>query len=177
MPQAVPIDPLKLLEAAREFATHSRGRGRPRPVWLRRAVSTAYYALYHDIAREAANSLLPNGTTRQQLNLARAFRHNDMKTACGWIAGRAGNIDRSVKPLVESLKHTPIADVAESLWDLQEARHRADYDHLASFSKATVVAYVDDAQKAIETLNGASGRQRAAFFSLLAVRVSLGSAD
>jgi hypothetical protein len=173
VPTAVPIDPLKLVEAARDFATHSRGRGRPRPVWLRRAVSTAYYALYHCICREAANSLLPRGNAAQRLSLARAFRHNDLKIVCGWIAGRSGNIDRSVKPLAESLKRTPIADVAASLWDLQEARHGADYDHLASFSKATVAAYVDDAEKAIQTLGAASARQRQAFFSLLAVGINL----
>lgn len=173
MPQAVPIDPLKLIEAARDFAEHKSGRGRPRPVWLRRAVSTSYYALYHSVCREAAASLLPNGNARQQLNLARAFGHNDLKAACGWVAGRSGNIDKSVKPLVESLKPTPIAGVAASFYDLQEARHRADYDHFAPFPKATVVAHVDDAEKAIKALGAAKARQRQAFFSLLAIRVNL----
>jgi hypothetical protein len=31
-------------------------------VWLRRAVSTAYYALFHAITMQAADSLLPSGT-------------------------------------------------------------------------------------------------------------------
>jgi hypothetical protein len=173
VPQAVPIDPLKLLEAAREFAAHQGGRGRPRPVWLRRSVSTSYYALYHCVCREAAKSLLPHGNHRQQLNLARAFRHNDLKAACEWVAGRSGKIDRSVKPLVDSLKPTPLVGVAASFCDLQQARHRADYDHLASFSKATVVAHVDDAEKAMQAMVGATDRQRQAFFSLLAITARL----
>jgi hypothetical protein len=58
-----------------------------------------------------------------------------MKGACAWVAGRQGNIHPYVKPLIASLKTTAIADVASSFCDLQEARHDADYDHLATLSK------------------------------------------
>jgi hypothetical protein len=70
VPQAVPIDPLKLIEAGRDFANHSRGKGRPRPVWLRRAVSTAYYALFHRLCCDAAEHLLPKGSEQQKLQQA-----------------------------------------------------------------------------------------------------------
>jgi uncharacterized protein (UPF0332 family) len=173
VPQAVPIDSQKLVEAARAFADHRSGAGRPRPIWLRRAVSSAYYALFHQLCRDAADHLLPAGSDAQKLRLARAFGHREMKGACAWIAGREGNIHQYVEPLVTSLKPTLIADVAASFCDLQEARHRADYDHLANFSKATVAAHVDDAQRAIETLDKARKRDRQALFSLLAIRARL----
>jgi hypothetical protein len=117
--------------------------------------------------------LLPKGNARQQLNLARAFRHNDLKVACGWVAGRVGQLERPVKPLVEALKPTPIAGVGASFYDLQEARHRADYDHFATFSKATAVAHIDDAQKAIDALGSATDHQRSLFVSIIAIRAEL----
>jgi hypothetical protein len=171
--QTVPIDPAKLVMAARELAEHSPGAGRPRPVFLRRAVSTAYYALYHRLSRDAAAHLLPNGDQEDQLKLARTFGHGGLKKTCSQIAGRQGGIHPHVRVLVASLKTTPIADVAASFCDLQEARHAADYDHLATVSKPATIAQIEDANKAIETLEGASEADRQAFFSLLAMDARL----
>lgn len=175
MPTAVPIDPQKLVEAAREFVGHQSGAGRPKPIWLRRAVSSAYYGLFHYICRETADHLLPNGTLEQRLRLARSFGHPDLNQACAWIAGRPGGANSNVQPIVDSLRSSPIAGVAASFCDLQEARHRADYDHLAPFSKATAIAHVDDAEKAISTLKNAQPSDREAFFSLLTIRARLRS--
>jgi predicted negative regulator of RcsB-dependent stress response len=96
-----------------------------------------------------------------------------MKAVCAQIAGREGGIHQHVRPLVKDLKQTGIADVAASFCDLQEARHRADYDHLADFSKAVALAHVEDAEKAMQTLVKARKRDRDAFFSLLALGARL----
>lgn len=53
--------------------------------------------------------------------------------------------------------------------DLQEARHKADYDHLETFSKQATVALVADAKKALETLENANPADREAFLALLAM--------
>jgi hypothetical protein len=113
--------------------------------------------------------LLPNGKPQEQLRLSRAFGHKEIKDACAWVAGRRGGIHPHVKPLVTFLKPTPIADVASSFCDLQEARHEADYDHLAPLSKPAAIAHIDDAEKAINALAAAEPAQREAFFSLLAI--------
>lgn len=118
MPRAVPIDPQKLLEAARDFANQTGGKGRPRPVWLRRAVSSAYYALFHDLTRQAAVHLLPRDSSQHQLRVARTFRHQNMKEMCEQVAGRHGKPNRHMKPLVQSLAGTPTARVADSFCDL-----------------------------------------------------------
>jgi uncharacterized protein (UPF0332 family) len=169
----VAIDPAKLIEAAREQAAHRTGRGRPRPVLLRRAVSSAYYALYHCIGLEGAGTLLPNGTSEQQLWVARAFGHRQIKDCCAWIAGRQGGVTKAVGPLVQSLKQTSFLNVSDAFCDLQEARHRADYDHLAAFAKATVAAHIDDAEKAMSEVTGASPQDREAFFVLVALRTKV----
>jgi uncharacterized protein (UPF0332 family) len=173
VPQAVPIDPQKLLEAARDFANQTGGRGRPRPVWLRRAVSSAYYALFHDLTRQAAVHLLPHDSSQHQLRVARTFRHQNMKEVCEQVAGRHGKPNRHMKPLVQSLAGTQVARVADSFCDLQEARHRADYDHLALFSREVALAHVEVAEKAIQTLAAACDRERDALFALIAVSTRL----
>lgn len=121
-------------------------------------------------SRQASEHLLPNGTQQQRLRLTRAFGHREMKETCAWIAGRQGRVNQHLKPMVDGLKKTVIVDVASSFCDLQEARHRADYDHLAPFSKPAVLAHLGDADKAIQTLASASERDRELFFSLLALR-------
>ncbi len=69
-----------------------------------------------------------------------------------------------------SLQSTDIADAAITFCDLQEARHRADYDHLAQFPKASVLGHIQDAEQAIQTLASANQRDREAFFAVLALR-------
>lgn len=57
---------------------------------------------------------------------------------------------------------------------MQEARHKADYDHLADFTKTGVLQLVDVAEDALaklDTLKGTADIQR--FVSLLAMRQSL----
>jgi hypothetical protein len=93
-----------------------------------------------------------------------------MKTCCAWVAGRPGNPHKSVAPLVLSLKQSCFVDISDSFCDLQEARHEADYNHLATFSKAATVALVSDARASIEQVATATLQERHAFFSLLALR-------
>lgn len=112
---------------------------------------------------------MPKGDQEDQLKLARTFGHYGLKKTCSQIAGRQGGVHPHVKVLVESLKQTSIADVSASFCDLQEARHAADYDHLAPISKPATLAHVEDAKKAVETLEGAGDAEREAFFSLLAM--------
>jgi hypothetical protein len=168
VPQAVPIDPAKLIEAGRGFAEHTGGKGRPRPIWLRQAVSSAYYALFHCLCRGTADHLLPNGSPQDRLRLTRTFWHKDMNRLCSQIAGR-GQATKHVEDLVQGLEASTIAGVAAAFCDLQQARHDADYNHLTPFSKAVALAHLEDAEQAIRTLEQAPERERQAFFALLAL--------
>lgn len=55
---------------------------RPRQASLRRAISSAYYALFHLLIEDSGRFLL-SGTNRKHMRetLARAFAHADMKKA------------------------------------------------------------------------------------------------
>jgi hypothetical protein len=46
----------------------------------------------------------------------------------------------------------PLRRIARAFVDLQDARHTADYDHMASFPKATTQRHVDAAENALALL-------------------------
>jgi hypothetical protein len=75
--------------------------------------------------------------------------------------------------LITALQNTDLGAIAAAFCDLQEARHAADYDHLAPFPKVTVLDHVDSAERAIGLLAGADPAERQTFFALLAVGRSL----
>jgi len=69
--------PEGLLEQAQHLAR--REPKRPRQASLRRAISTAYYALFHLLISEA---ILSWKRVEDRDDLARMFEHTNMKTAC-----------------------------------------------------------------------------------------------
>jgi hypothetical protein len=54
---------------------------------LRRAVSAAYYALFHKLTLTAAEALLPAATQEQRWQLGRHFGHGEMRRVCEWVTG------------------------------------------------------------------------------------------
>ena len=141
------MNPEHLLEQAERLA--SAGTGRPRQADLRRAVSTAYYALFHLLTRESSRKVASHVGLR--LLVARAFNHAEMKRA---------SVAFAKKQLPEDLGSTmPTATisadlqmVANSFVQLQEYRHRADYDTRSDrgFTRQTARAEVRRAREAFD---------------------------
>lgn len=74
-------------------------------------------------------------------------------------------------PLVDIAAHdADLVAALELFSELQGQRHRADYDHDATFDKLSLVAACQDAQRARSLLAGASAASREALFTLLTVR-------
>jgi hypothetical protein len=168
MSKAVAIDPDGLIQAARHLVEHNP-TGRPRNALLRRAVSSAYYGLFHEISRQAAQQMLPTAPTAAQYALARSFSHAQIALPCAWIAQRESREPSTkLKPVVGALRNTAIVPVAEAFCDLRKARENADYNHLHSIPKATALAAIADAERAIVDLRPASP-DRTAFLALIAV--------
>lgn len=113
----------------------------PKQDSLRRAVSTAYYALFHLLISEAvANWNRVNLRTA----LSRAFDHSIMRAASKRIqnaqqSASTGN-DRGV---VADLKA-----VAKTFVQLQEQRHIADYDNDRFWTRTEALAQVKSAEQA-----------------------------
>jgi uncharacterized protein (UPF0332 family) len=95
-------------------AHHLAGRGgkNPRQSSLRRAVSTAYYALFHLLI---ADFVLNWRIKDQRSRLGRMFEHRKMLNA-KFQGGQGGVIEADLKRVVEAFGL------------LQDERHSADYD-------------------------------------------------
>lgn len=153
MPVAVPINPGQLIEQARDLAHHQSGAGRPRALWLRRAVSAAYYGVFHAVAASLTAQMLPSGTQQERLRLGRSLEHMALKDVCQWVTGKPGAGKTHVQPIVAALQaDADIRQLADIVFRLQEARHLADYDHLSAFGKASVLTLINEAEFDINQL-------------------------
>lgn len=65
VPRTVRIGPKALLEVADNLAGTDAGPGRSRQAAHRRAVSTAYYALFHRLAMDTTRAAIPGGTAER----------------------------------------------------------------------------------------------------------------
>src|SRR5258708_15323071 len=106
-----------LLEQA-EFLVN-RDPINPKQASLRRAVSTAYYALFHLLIDEAVGNW---GVARQRSVLARTFDHGKMKGIC---EDHVKTFHNSGQPS----SGVQLKNAAHTLVLLQEKRHTADYEH------------------------------------------------
>ena len=111
-----------LLETAQRLMQPRNRRGRPKQADLRRAISTAYYAVFHALCRMCADTLI--GTRKNTRNawrqVYRAIEHGCAKKRC------QHNIIKNQFPKEITL-------FCAIFTQLQEKRHAADYDPFVQF--------------------------------------------
>jgi hypothetical protein len=121
-----------LLAQARALAKNEPKK--PKQASLRRAISAAYYALFHLLTEEAANAMCAGSKSADlRMIVRRAFEHTAMKNAAKGFG--AGNPAEVWKPLLAA-PSPDLQRVARSFVDLQEARAQADYDLSLHFSNS-----------------------------------------
>jgi hypothetical protein len=137
---------------------------RPKQANLRRAISSAYYALYHFLVDEACRDLLGAHRDKRRYRdaLARGFDHSSMKDACSTFWG--GNLPKSIAAILASPFVVPpdLQHVAATFVRAQEKRHVADYDRAARFQRSDVDAFIREVQSAVaryERITDANLRQ------------------
>lgn len=113
----------------------------PNQASLRRAVSPAYYALFHLLINEAVANW-----SRENLRqaLGRAFDHGLMKNASNRILNSRQFPFTGEDPLVVN----KIRTVAETFARLQEKRHTADYNGTVFWSRIDALEEVNRAKQA-----------------------------
>jgi len=131
--------------------------GRPKQANLRRAVSSAYYALFHAVIDEAVSMVLKGETTNTelQIRLQRTVSHKSIKDASIWINGMKTNKDvpSIIKELLSSMPFdTQLQKICATVTTLQNARHRADYNLVNHFSRQDASRLVHDAAVAVNDL-------------------------
>ena len=121
-----------LLEQAAHLALLDR-TGPPRQANLRRAVSSAYYAVFHLLIAESV-ALLPARPAALRFQASRAFAHDEMKRVCAGIA--SGSPEKATASILSPAAFSAVLKtVAQAFSDLQDARHQADYDVSLRFSR------------------------------------------
>lgn len=129
---------------------------RPRQAHLRRAVSTAYYAVFHYLVDEVCCAQIgtQNSQKEHRHSLARAFVHTSMRDACTSFAG--GTLKEAIiKGLPRDANGNypipkEIRDLAGTFAELQEKRHLADYDLSERFQKVEVLTLIDQARTHVQ---------------------------
>lgn len=126
---------------------------------LRRAVSTAYYAAFQTMAKDAADLLVgvgPDRPERAWVQCYRALQHGDAKSACAQVRSLGFP--------------TAIVASADAFVRLQEKRHAADYDPNFRISRTDANDLIDLAESAIHSLKSSPRKDRKAFAVLLLFR-------
>ena len=124
----------------------------------RRAVSTAYYAVFHALAKSCANTLLPSVDRNSDAyqRVYRALDHGPLKAA---FAGGAG-------PLKD---RKPPKKIGEVVTQLQSERHRADYmpPRKNFFSPNQAETLIQRARKTVTEIEALNNKDRVALATWL----------
>jgi len=141
--------PSHLLEQALHLA--NREKKRPRQASLRRAVSTAYYALFHHLIYEAT---LNWKRVEQRALLARFFEHGRMKNACERQRGDCVRFMNANPPPPRDAEFEVMTDlhrVSNAFIQSQQQRHTADYDSSKVWTRTEVLTLIQLVVEAFES--------------------------
>ena len=128
-----------LIATARLLTTAPHPNTQPLQDSLRRAVSTAYYAMFHALASSNADCLV--GTPHDPLTehaWSRAYR------------GLNHNAARRNLLQARDLFSSQVQHFAGAFAQLQDVRHSADYDPNRTFMLPETLDWIDRAEAAIE---------------------------
>ena len=145
-----------LIRIAKQLAIGAVGgnRGRPRQAELRRAISAAYYALFHALALCGANALAGSSAANRGRppwqQAYRALEHGHARNQCDDIAVMNGF-------------PAEIREFGRRFVSMQRQRQLADYSPSETYSRAWVMQLIDETETVIAAFETASSGDRRAF--------------
>ena len=136
-----------------------QGRGRARSAFIRRAVSDAYYALFHSLAEMCANSLV--GSTRRRTEAwRRVYRTLDHV-----------QVREKLRRADVSAIHPAVSKIAPNFARLQDARHAADCDPKSAFRRrGAAIMLLNIAEAAISDIEALLAAARLELSAALATK-------
>jgi hypothetical protein len=147
-----------LLELADEEARRP-GAGAPRQANLRRSISTAYYAVFHELLGTVAKKF-GRGVWKSQVLFYRSLEHRRTRDRCKKLAQNPlSNEERDFfgwQSFPDALRF-----FASRFVDLQELRHQADYDPDTKFTAQEAQEAAADAREAIDNLRAVADQDEA----------------
>lgn len=136
-----------LLEQAQHLAR--REPRRPKQASLRRAISTAYYALFNLLIAETVRNWKRSS---ERNTLARMFDHGAMRKACDRKRTELNaffNTHPSRGQQLDTAKHLHL--VADTFIQMQQHRHSADYDGSIKWTRTDTLARVNSVVAAFQS--------------------------
>lgn len=140
-----------LIASSRMLATPVPPAGEPTDEALRRAISTAYYAMFHALATSNADCIV--GSLRDPTS-----RHAWDRVYRGLEHG----IARVQLQLDLQFFSPETGRFGDTFGRLQEVRQRADYDHTQTFDAIVANTWIDRAEEAIRGFMQVSVQERTA---------------
>jgi len=114
---------------------------------LRRAVSSAYYGVFHLFSAEVAAQFISSGPSGLRKRTQRAMNHNSMYRAAESFS-QPGTRPRNLPMDIDLAGpiYAALISIAKGFKLLQDERHTADYDVSRSFDRIEVLALVKTAE-------------------------------
>ena len=154
-PRRRKLNSLNLIETALDLATLTPRRAGQAEANFRRALSTAYYAMFHCLANDAANLFIGKKRSPAWHRVQRAPEHGKIRAACEKKKSMAGfGFPQEIHYF------------AEIFVELQKMRQRADYaldDNPEAYYKTRVLWFITSAASAIEQFEHADVQHRRDF--------------
>lgn len=161
------LNPEHLFEQASRLAAPP-ANGAPRQANLRRAISTAYYALFHAIVTDVADQIAGAGqrSSPQYAMVYRSVAHRDVSDLCTSIL--KPNLPDKYKPFQPPGGFgADLLAVANAFTDLQEKRHSADYDPLYRVTASDAALTLEAGRAAFNLWRNLPRARRRLFILLL----------
>jgi hypothetical protein len=177
-----PLVPEKLLDTASRLARDG-ARGRPAYADHRRAVSTAYYAVFHAITDRAAKAVFTEAEDEFLERIQRWIGHADIREVATWVCqlderrpgGAPPHIAALLKPREGKRIDSDTVEIADGFLQLNERREEADYDHDGYFNRADTLSQIELAKAVVERVEGTQTAAAKLFFGLIAMRAKIQS--
>jgi uncharacterized protein (UPF0332 family) len=139
--------PDDLLELAQRLAKLDSEN--PRQAYLRRSVSTAYYALFHLLIAEATSNWKH---TELRSELGRLFGHGKMKSASNKKRSELeAHFKKNPPPSPDLAAFRHLHRVTDVFIQVQQKREEADYDTGKEWSQTDVVSQINAVAAAFES--------------------------
>jgi hypothetical protein len=137
---------------------------------LRRAVSAAYYGVFHFTLRALADWIVgpANRSTNRYVLVYRSVDHKVLRALCDQFRG--STVNAVIVPFEPVGGFGPVKDFARAVLNLYEQRILADYDPARPLSHADAFGAVSSARPAVAKFQAATPGQREGFLTLLAFR-------
>ena len=161
-----PLNPEHLFEQALELTESAAGR--PRQADLRRAISTAYYGLFHAALTAAADLFVgaANRSTGRYELVYRSVDHKWLRTLCDEATKQP--VSAKLAPYVSPGGFcADLKRFATAVIDLQEQRNTADYDPSLYVTRSEAHTKVAAAQDAFARFQAVPDAERIGFLTLL----------